>query len=66
VEVVEFESPDPQFAGAMRITTTFADGDEGTEITILCQDIPPGIRPEDNEEGTRQALQKLAALLEKG
>ena len=26
--------------------------------------LPPGIRPEDNETGTRQALAKLAALVE--
>jgi hypothetical protein len=50
----------------MKMTTRLADADGGTEITILCQDLPSGIRPEDNEEGTRQALQKLAALVEKG
>ena len=48
------------------MTTRLADADGGTEVTILCQDLPPGIRPEDNEEGTRQALHKLAALLAKG
>jgi uncharacterized protein YndB with AHSA1/START domain len=63
VEVIEFESPDPRFAGAMKITTSLADADEGTEITVLCQNIPPGIRPEDNEMGTKQSLQKLADML---
>jgi uncharacterized protein YndB with AHSA1/START domain len=62
VEVVEFESRDPRFAGEMKITTSFADADGGTEVTILCQDIPAGIRPEDNEMGSKQSLQKLAAL----
>jgi uncharacterized protein YndB with AHSA1/START domain len=66
VEAIEFDSRDPKFAGAMKMTTRLADADGGTEITILCQDLPPGIRPEDNEEGTRQALQKLAALVENG
>ncbi len=66
VEAIEFDSRDPAFAGEMKMTTRLVDADGGTEITILCQDLPPGIRPEDNEEGTRQALQKLAALLEKG
>lgn len=65
VEVVEFDSPDPQFTGEMRITTTFADAERGTEVTILCQDLPPGIRPADNETGTIQALKKLTALLER-
>jgi uncharacterized protein YndB with AHSA1/START domain len=63
VEVIVFESRDPGFAGEMTMTTRFTDTDGGTEITVLCEDIPAGIRPEDNEEGTRQALQKLAALL---
>jgi uncharacterized protein YndB with AHSA1/START domain len=64
VEVVRFESRDPRFAGEMKITTSFADTDEGTEVTVICQDIPAGIRPEDNEMGTKQSLQKLAALTE--
>src|SRR5262245_9487517 len=55
VEVVEFESPDPRFAGEMKITTTFADTAEGTEITLLCENIPAGIRPEDNEAGCRSS-----------
>jgi phosphinothricin acetyltransferase len=62
VEVVEFESEDPAFAGEMTLTTSFADTGEATEITVRCENIPPGVRPEDNEEGTRQSLRKLAAL----
>jgi uncharacterized protein YndB with AHSA1/START domain len=66
VEAIEFDSSDPGFAGEMTMTTRLADADGGTEVTMLCQDLPGGIRPEDNEEGTRQSLHKLAALLEKG
>ena len=64
VEVIEFESRDPIFAGEMTITTSFTDTVEGTKITVLCQGIPAGIRLEDNELGCREALHKLAALLE--
>lgn len=64
VEVTEFESQDPAFADEMRITVSLADTDGGTEITMLCQDIPKGIRLEDNELGCKESLQKLAALLE--
>ncbi|HYZ15944.1 MAG TPA: SRPBCC family protein [Candidatus Acidoferrum sp.] len=64
VEVVEFESPDPRFAGEMTITTCLSDTDDGTEITLVCVDIPSGIRLEDNELGSKQSLRKLAALLE--
>jgi hypothetical protein len=48
----------------MTITTTFADADGGTDVTILCQDIPSGIRAEDNDLGTKQSLRKLAQLVE--
>ena len=48
----------------MRMTVSLADANGGTEITILCEDIPKGIRPEDNELGCKESLQKLAAFLE--
>jgi Activator of Hsp90 ATPase homolog 1-like protein/Domain of unknown function (DUF6431) len=59
VEVIEFESQDPRFAGEMNMTTTFADADDGTEITVRCEDIPAGIRPEDNEEVSPRSLPTL-------
>src|ERR1700688_2647568 len=64
VEVIEFESQKPEFAGEMKIIVSLADVDGGTEVTMLCQDIPPGIRPEDNEQGCKESLQKLTHLLE--
>ena len=64
VEVIEFESQDPAFAGEMRMIVSLADTDGGTEVTVLCEDIPKGIRPEDNELGCKESLQKLTALLE--
>ena len=36
----------------------------GTSVSILFKDIPPGIRPEDNEAGTRLTLEKLARYVE--
>ena len=66
VEMVVFESQDPRFAGDMKITTRLADTDEGTRVTILCENIPTGVRPQDNETGCRQSLRKLAALVEPG
>jgi uncharacterized protein YndB with AHSA1/START domain len=66
VEAIEFESHDPGFAGEMKMTTRLADAEDGTEVTILCENLPAGVRPEDNETGTRQSLRKLAALLETG
>jgi uncharacterized protein YndB with AHSA1/START domain len=66
VWVVEFESPQPDFAGEMKISWLLADADGGTEVTALCEDIPEGIRLEDNETGSRSSLRKLAAFIEGG
>ena len=59
-----FASQDPRFAGEIRIIVTFADADGGTKVTLLCENLPKGTRPEDNELGCNESLRKLAALLE--
>jgi uncharacterized protein YndB with AHSA1/START domain len=64
VEVVEFESPQSRFAGPMTITTRLKDVGQDTEITMFFENLPPGVQPEDNDEGARQSLRKLAALVE--
>lgn len=64
VWVTEFESDQPEFAGEMRIIWRFADADGGTEVTALCENVPVGIRLEDNELGTRLSLRKLAGYVE--
>ncbi len=64
VETIEFESQEPEFAGEMRMTVRLADVDGGTNASLLYENVPLGIRAEDNEVGSRQSLQKLAALLE--
>ena len=66
VWVTEFESDQPEFAGEMRIIWSFANAHGGTEVTALCENIPTGIRLEDNELGTRLSLRKLAAFVERG
>jgi hypothetical protein len=42
----------------------FEAEDGGTTVSILFKDIPPGIRPEDNEAGTRATLERLARYVE--
>jgi len=64
VWLTEFDSPDSAFAGEMKLTWSFVDAAGGTEVTVLCENIPQGIRPEDNEAGSRSSLEKLAAFLE--
>jgi uncharacterized protein YndB with AHSA1/START domain len=64
VEVVEFETSDPALQGEMTITISLADADGGTDIVAVHEGLPPGLSPSDNELGWRQALRKLAALVE--
>jgi uncharacterized protein YndB with AHSA1/START domain len=65
VQAVEFETGDPALGGEMTITYTLADaGDGGTDLASVHENLPPGVRPEDNELGTSQSLAKLAALVE--
>jgi uncharacterized protein YndB with AHSA1/START domain len=64
VQAISFDSVDPAFSGEMTMVVTFEERDDGTEVTIVFEHIPSGIRPEDNETGCRSSLEKLARYLE--
>ena len=64
VEVIVFEADDAKFAGEMTMTTSLADTEGGTLMTILHENLPTGVRPEDNELGTTMSLRKLAEFVE--
>ena len=64
VEAITFDSTDPAFAGEMTMTVTLEERDGGTEVTILFENIPAGIRPEDSDAGTRSSLEKLTRYVE--
>jgi uncharacterized protein YndB with AHSA1/START domain len=64
VQQVEFESDDPAFAGAMTIIWALDDVPGGTEVTILCENVPEGIQPGDHELGIKSTLENLAAFTE--
>ena len=53
VEVMEFESADPQLRTVMTVTTTLSDADGGTEVLLVHEGIPADVPPADNETGTR-------------
>jgi uncharacterized protein YndB with AHSA1/START domain len=66
VQSIEFETDDPALQGEMTITYTLTDADDGgTDLTGVHENLPPGVRPEDNELGWSQSLAKLAALVER-
>jgi uncharacterized protein YndB with AHSA1/START domain len=64
VEVTEFETNDPALCGEMTITTTLVDADGGTDVIAVHDGLPPGLSTSDNETGWREALTRLAALVE--
>jgi uncharacterized protein YndB with AHSA1/START domain len=64
VEAITFDSADPAFAGEMTMVVTLEAEAGGTTVSIVFSDIPPGIRPETNEAGTQQSLEKLARYVE--
>jgi uncharacterized protein YndB with AHSA1/START domain len=66
VEVMEFETTDPDLIGEMTITTTLTDAGDGTDVTMTHVGLPRGVSVADNEAGTRMALANLARLVESG
>ena len=62
-EAVSFASADPALQGEMLIEIDIAPASCGAEVTFLCRDLPPGLKPEDNEQGCHQSLDQLAAYL---
>lgn len=64
VQLVKFESEDPAFAGAMTMTWTLTAVPGGTEVAILCENVPEGIRQEDHDAGLKSTLDNLATFVE--
>lgn len=64
VELIEFESDDPAFAGKMTVTTTLVPVSGGTKVTILCENVPIEIQPDDHDKSMESTLKNLAAFTE--
>ena len=64
LQAVTFDTEDPALKGEMRIEITFLPVAAGTQVTILAANLPPGLRPQDNDEGSRLSLEQLAARFE--
>ena len=64
VEVMEFETSDPEMRGEMTVTYTLIDAGGGTDVLAAHDNLPPGLVPADNEIGWRMALDKLARFIE--
>jgi uncharacterized protein YndB with AHSA1/START domain len=64
VEAVRFVTADPAFFGEMTLIATFEKVSGGTEVTLVFTNLPPGLRAEDNEAGSRLSLEQLARRFE--
>jgi len=60
VEAINFVTAQPDLLGEMTMIATFEAAAGGTEVTLLFENLPPGLRPEDNEAGSRLSLEQLA------
>jgi uncharacterized protein YndB with AHSA1/START domain len=66
VYTVVFETADPAMQGEMTVSIDLVDAiGGGTQIVYAHANLPPGVKPEDNEVGTRMSLAKLARLAER-
>lgn len=64
VEVVRFKSDDPAFSGEMTLTTTLHPTPDGTDVTVVIDNVPAGITAEDHEAGIASSLANLARFVE--
>ncbi|RAL22094.1 SRPBCC family protein [Thermoflavimicrobium daqui] len=64
VQSVKFDSKDPAFSGEMIQKWLLEDVSEGTKVTIVCENVPEGIRKEDHDTGLRSTLENLAIFTE--
>jgi uncharacterized protein YndB with AHSA1/START domain len=57
---INFQSDDPDFQGDMIMEVLLRTVDQNkTEVIIIFKNIPKGIKPEDNHQGTEESLKKL-------
>lgn len=64
VQTVRFVSDDPAFHGEMRMIARFEPVAGGTEVTLAFDNLPRGLRAEDNDAGARLSLEQLARRFE--
>lgn len=65
-QAVTFESDDAAFSGEMRIAWILEPAQNGTIVTVRCEDVPVGIGAEDHQAGLKSTLSNLAAFVERG
>ena len=56
---VRFVTTDPALLGGIRMTISLLPMADGAEVVMLFEDLPAGVRPQDNAEGARLSLEQL-------
>ena len=64
VQLVIFDSESPDFTGEMIQKWLLESIAEGTRVTIICENVPNGIRKEDHDLGLKSTLENLAIFVE--
>lgn len=63
VELIRFDSDDEAYSGRMRVTITLKPGPGGTEVRMVCDDVPSGISAADHRAGIASTLENLERYL---
>ncbi|GEM_PF-330318 len=63
VQAVTFESPDPAYAGEMTMTWKLEAVQEGTQVTIVCEQVPGAIGKRDHEQALAESLANLERVV---
>lgn len=64
VQLVTFKSDDPALAGEMIMTWRLSPTAGGTEVSIVCENVPNGISEADHAAGLNSTLENLALFCE--
>ena len=65
-QTVIFDSEDSAFSGEMKMVWILESAQNGTLVTVRCEDVPVGIGVEDHQAGLSSTLSNLAAYAERG
>jgi uncharacterized protein YndB with AHSA1/START domain len=63
VQLVDFVSDDPAFAGTMTMTWVVRAVDGGTRVELTADDVPDGISANDHAAGLTSSLDNLASYV---
>ncbi|KAB2331389.1 SRPBCC domain-containing protein [Bacillus mesophilum] len=64
VQLVIFDSESPDFMGEMIQKWLLESIPGGTRVTVICKNVPKGIRKEDHVLGLKSTLENLAIFVE--